>query len=305
MRPALRAGLALGLLASLLLFLPGEPSRPLTLILVGDVMLGRGVARALNDRWDEAFIAVRPWLAGADVVLANLESPLTHAPPATRGHDLRADPAAVRSLTAAGFDAVSLANNHALDGGVRGRAETVATLRAAGIGAATAERPLTLSTRRGAVRVLALDDSRGSVDVGAAARAISSAAARGELVVVSIHWGGEYQAAPGARQRALARAFVEAGADVVVGHGPHTLQRVTWIEDRLVAYSLGNFLFDQPYPVDCRWGAALRVTWRAGRIRQVEALPTISAAGRVRRASAEEERAILRRLDFPGKILHN
>ncbi|MBD3174328.1 MAG: hypothetical protein GF320_04055, partial [Armatimonadia bacterium] len=143
MHHALQTGLELGILATLL-FLSGEPSPPLKLVFVGDVMLGRGVAQALDGRWDAAFAGVRPWLAAADLTFANLESPLTTAPMAGTGYDLRADPAAVQALVDAGFDAVSLANNHALDGGARGRAETVATLRGAGIAAATEGETLTL-----------------------------------------------------------------------------------------------------------------------------------------------------------------
>jgi poly-gamma-glutamate synthesis protein (capsule biosynthesis protein) len=297
MRHALSTGLELSILA-FLLFVSGEPRPPLTLVFVGDVMLGRGVAQALDGRWDAAFAGVRPRLAEADLSFANLESPLTTAPMAGTGYDLRADPAAVRALVAGGFDAVSLANNHALDGGARGRAETMTTLRAAGIAAVTEERALALPTRRVATRLLAFDDSRVPLDVTSAAEAVSLAADQAELVIVSIHWGGEYQAAPGARQEALAQALAEAGADVIVGHGPHTLQRLAWSGETLVAYSLGNFLFDQPYPADCRWGAALQVTWRDGRIQAVDALPTVSERGRVRAADAEISAVVLRRLGF-------
>ena len=136
--------------------LPGEPiSLTTTLAFVGDVMLGRGVAQALDGDWEAAFAGVRPWLAEADLALANLESPLTTALPLSLssplgmlplplspptggdegGYDLRAPLEAVAALRAAGFDVVSLANNHALDAGQAGLRETAGTLRVAGIGA--------------------------------------------------------------------------------------------------------------------------------------------------------------------------
>jgi poly-gamma-glutamate capsule biosynthesis protein CapA/YwtB (metallophosphatase superfamily) len=102
--------------------------------------------------------------------------------------------------------------------------------------------------------LLAFDDSVIALDVAGAARAVTAAARRSDVVIVSIHWGGEYQAAPGPRQRAVARALADAGAGLIVGHGPHVPQRIEWVGETLVAYSLGNFLFDQPYPADCRWG---------------------------------------------------
>jgi poly-gamma-glutamate synthesis protein (capsule biosynthesis protein) len=311
-----------------LLALRGEPDAPtpnvaghsLTLILVGDVMLGRGVAQALEGEWAAATVAVRPWLVGDDadrpkpprlgfdrgprppdpdrvLSFANLESPLTTAPQVREGHDLRAPPGAVAALRAAGFDVVSLANNHALDAGEAGLRETVRTLRGAGIGV-WMDRPRGLGRHKVAqpVEGLAFDDSVAPLEVEDVVQAVSAAAERAEAVIVSIHWGGEYQAAPSARQQALAEALAEAGADVIVGHGPHVLQRVAWVGETLVAYSLGNFLFDQPYPFECRWGAILNVTLRDGRAIGVEAYPTVTERGRVQPADPEAGAAICDRL---------
>jgi poly-gamma-glutamate synthesis protein (capsule biosynthesis protein) len=272
-------------------------------------MLGRGVAQDLDGDWESAFADVRPWLAAADLAFANLESPLTTAPllsspphPSTSlrtsaggiegGDDLRAPPEAIAALRAAGLDAVSLANNHALDAGETGLRETVVALHVAGIASLANYQ----SARLPACHLLAFDDSVAPLDVEAASDAVSAAAREAAVVVVSIHWGGEYQAAPGPRQEALARALAEAGADIIVGHGPHVLQRVEWVGETLVAYSLGNFLFDQPYPTDCHQGAILRVTLRGERIVAVEALPTAVERGRVVPAGPQDAAAIRRRL---------
>ena len=305
------AFLVLCLLAPL--SLPGEATPPalgdssapaLTLAFVGDVMLGRGVAQALDGDWEAAFAGIRPWRAegsaeaGRSLAVANLESPLTTAPRVGDGYDLRAPPEAAAALSAAGFDLVSLANNHALDAGEAGLRETVSALRAAGIAALTdgCTTPQVPGHRSTDLGFLAFDDSTAALDEASAAEAVTAASERAGVVVVSVHWGGEYQAAPGPRQRALARRLACAGADLIVGHGPHVPQRVEWIGETLVAYSLGNFLFDQPYPVDCRWGAILRVTFRGDRIVAVEALPTVVERGRVLPAGPEEAAAILARL---------
>jgi poly-gamma-glutamate synthesis protein (capsule biosynthesis protein) len=338
-----------------LLILPGEYGPPTTtLAFVGDVMLGRGVAQALDGDWEAAFAGVRPWLAEADLALANLESPLTDALPLSlspplgmlplslssllgmlplplspptggdeEGYDLRAPLEAVAALRAAGFDVVSLANNHALDAGQAGLRETVDTLHAAGIAALVDGETGTLvgwdtgklgnwspvhqSTSLPVYRLLAFDDSAAPLDVGAAAGAVAEAAEEADLVIVSIHWGGEYQAAPSLRQQAIARRLSQAGAALIVGHGPHVLQRIEWVGGTLVAYSLGNFLFDQPYPADCRWGAILRITLRGERIVAVEALPTVAERGHVIPASPETAARIRTRLALnqsPFSILH-
>jgi poly-gamma-glutamate capsule biosynthesis protein CapA/YwtB (metallophosphatase superfamily) len=285
------------------LTLPGEPPPPtLTLAFVGDVMLGRGVAQALDGDWDAAFVDVQPWLAGADLAFANLESPLTTVPfaPSSDGtagrYDLRAPPEAVAALRGAGFDVVSLANNHALDAGPAGLAQTAATLGKVEIAGLVDDGRIYPSTHLPVYRLLAFDDSVAPLDVHAAALAVAAAADEGGLVIVSVHWGGEYQASSSPRQRAVAQALAHAGAGLVIGHGPHVLQRVEWVGETLVAYSLGNFLFDQPYPADCRWGAVLRVAVRGDRIVAVDALPTVVQRGRVRRAASEDAAAILARL---------
>jgi poly-gamma-glutamate synthesis protein (capsule biosynthesis protein) len=299
------------------LMLPGEPAHPTyTLAFVGDVMLGRGVAQALDGNWEAAFAEVQPWLAEADLACANLESPLTTAPQLSPGYDLRGPPEAVAALRAAGFDVVSLANNHALDAGGAGLRESVDALSRVGIMPLTSwgigrlvdwspqhqstnyQSTSHQPTNPPAYRLLAFDDSITPLDLNAATQAVTDAATGGEgTVIISIHWGGEYQAAPGPRQEGIARALAEAGANVIVGHGPHVLQRIEWIGETLVAYSLGNFLFDQPYPVDCRQGAILRVTLRGGEVASVEVVPTVTERGRVKLAGAEDAAAILARLD--------
>ena len=305
-----------------LLALAGNPERAnrrdMTLILAGDVMLGRGVAQALDGDWEDAFAGVRSWLAGdapragrgSTLTFANLESPLTSRSHMGEGYDLRAPPGAATALRAGGFDAVSLANNHAMDAGEAGLRETVRALRAAGIepwlnpaAHAAGRETIYAAHPRSPHRGLAFDDSKRPLDLGAAASAVSTAAADDDVVVVSIHWGGEYQATPSSRQQEIARVLAAAGADVIVGHGPHVLQRVEWIGQTLVAYSLGNFLFDQPYPADCSWGVILRVTLMDGQARSVEALPTVVERGRVRPADPETAGKILRRLRIdPAKL---
>jgi poly-gamma-glutamate synthesis protein (capsule biosynthesis protein) len=216
------------------------------------------------------------------------------------GYDLRAPPEAVAALSTSGFDVVSLANNHTMDAGQAGLAETIAILNGSGIAHVLPARYDRSADLR--VAFVALDDSTGRLDPSAASEVVARAARSAEVVVASVHWGGEYQAAPSGRQRSVARVLANAGADLVIGHGPHVLQPVEWHGETLVAYSLGNFLFDQPYPEDLRWGAILRVRARAGRAVSAAVLPTVAWHGRVRLATAGEQEAILRRLRLPMPV---
>ena len=293
-------------LAHTLLVLPGEPlshllrggdSAVVTLAFVGDVMLGRGVAEALGRDWEAAFVEVRPWLAGADLAWANLESPLTTEPRVTDGRDLRVSPDAVYALGAASFDVVGLSNNHALDAGVAGLLETRRVLQKAAI-APVLDSPVRQALLPVSLVFLAFDDTAGRLDMEAVREAVSASARATDFVIVSMHWGAEYQVAPTVRQRAIATDLANAGVHLVIGHGPHVLQRVEWMGDTLVAYSLGNFLFDQPYPIDCRQGAILWVTLHRDRIVEVGAIPTIATRGRARLARLTDAAAILARLDL-------
>ncbi len=111
----------------------------------------------------------------------------------------------------------------------------------------------------------AFDDVSTPLDLDYAAQQIALARQQNDVIVVSMHWGHEYQAAPSKRQRLIADALTKAGADIIWGHHPHVLQETAWMDtgrkhNSLVAYSLGNALFDQVVPQDTRQSAILLVT---------------------------------------------
>jgi poly-gamma-glutamate capsule biosynthesis protein CapA/YwtB (metallophosphatase superfamily) len=258
-------------------------------------MLGRGVARALGGAWTSAMADLRPELAAADVAFANLESPLTSAPPIVDGYDLRAPRAAGAALGDVGLDLASLANNHALDAGSAGLADTAGSLYENGV------RPLDEACWSGAVSstllgFLAFDDTTEMLDVQQLAQNVADCANSTDFVVVSVHWGGEYQVVPSVRQRTLAKTIAAAGADVIVGHGTHVLQPIEWRDETVVLYSLGNLLFDQMYPTDCRLGAVIILTIGDGRVRRLAILPTETVRGRVRRVDGDAAAVITARL---------
>jgi len=250
------------------------------LVLLGDIMLGRGVAQAYDgDSWEHALEALVPFTAQADLTAANLESPLTSRPSAAQaGFDLRAPPESVRALSRSRVSLVSLANNHILDGGQLGLDQTRDVLREVGIGAIGPPGEALVRQAGGVpLAFLAFDDVSQPLDVDKTAGAVRRAREQGWLVVVSIHWGGEYLSVPDVRQEVLARALADAGASVIWGHHPHVVQSVGWVQGgalpypTLVAYSLGNVLFDQTGPPDTRRGAALGLTLGGDGAHEVQA----------------------------------
>jgi poly-gamma-glutamate synthesis protein (capsule biosynthesis protein) len=184
------------------------------------------------------------------LALANLESPLAAEVPTTPSeYNLCAKQDNAQFLSDAGLDLLSLANNHTRDCSPDGAGQTRSILELVGLEAiGPGLEPVYREVDGIILAFIALDDIDAPLDLVAARNAISHAGEQAAVVIVSIHWGIEYQAAPSHRQQSTALALADAGADLVWGHHPHVLQPIVWIDtDRartLVLYSLGNALFD-------------------------------------------------------------
>ncbi|MFL5806632.1 MAG: CapA family protein [Roseiflexaceae bacterium] len=274
---------------------------------VGDVMLGRYVAAVAEQRGrDYPFAAARALLAG-DLAIGNLESPLTARTELRPGpYRLPADPAFAAPLQAAGFVAMSLANNHGLDAGPSGLQDASAALAMAGMlplgaraDAAAAHAPVVVVRNGLRVALLGFNDVADPQDApdegqgwgrawldDAALAAVRQARQSADLVVVLPHWGREYDPRPSDRQREWAGRLVAAGADLVVGAHPHVLQPIEMLtvgrRTGLVAYSLGNFIFDQPDRAATSTSAALRVLLDRQGVALAAAAPVEIVAGQAR-----------------------
>ncbi len=237
------------------------PPREIEIVAVGDVMLDRTVGRRIEAHGARSILQnVRELLREGDLTFCNLECPLAHRGPHDAANCLfRADPATAAVLADGGFDVVSLANNHALDAGRAGVLETLNTLEARSIeyvGCARdrerSSEPVVLCARGLRVGFMAFCDldfaasySRVGHDLKALAAKIEAARRNCDLLCVSYHWGEEYRERPTRRQRELAHATINAGADVVLGHHPHVLQGIEAYRGGVILYSMGNFVFDQ------------------------------------------------------------
>ena len=238
--------------------------RKVTLALLGDLMVGRAVHPG-----PASLRYLAPELKAADLSLANLESPLAQedgqALPSRAGYNLCASSAQAGLFPLWGLDLLSLANNHRFDCGPDGTIATIKALTALGLTpVGPGSQPVYREVNGLKLAFLAFDDILAPIDPGAAVQAIQSARSSGAEVVVSVHWGMEYQPGATDRQKALARQFAEAGAALVVGAHPHVLQPAGWIPTAqgrtLVLYSLGNALFDQAGLPDTRQSALVLVT---------------------------------------------
>ena len=258
----------------------GKAPGTVTLALLGDINLGRGVFPT-----PASLALLTPELQAADIAFANLESPLSldaygRSAAAPLQYDLCAPAARASLLAAWGFDMLSIANNHRFDCGPDGLSETAAVLRAVDIyPVAYGVDSAYWSIPGIKLAFLAYDDVASLLDEKAAVREIRQAHAYGALVVVSVHWGAEYQAAPTERQITLAHLFAKAGAVLIVGSHPHVLQPAEWIPTEegktLVLYSLGNALFDQPGLPDTRRSALVVVRLDAAGVQSVRYVPFV------------------------------
>jgi poly-gamma-glutamate synthesis protein (capsule biosynthesis protein) len=315
---------------------PANPPEPMakavlrdpSIVLTGDILLAGRAGRLIADRGPQApLAAVREVLAAADMAMGNLECALaTRGQPADKEFTFRARPEAAEALREAGYDIISLANNHAADYGPKALMETLAALRArrilpvgAGRDSRDARRVLHLEagSPRRRIAVLAFSNMLPtSFYAGAGRPGTNPVAAKGlreqvraarrqaELVIVIFHWGEELSQFPSTNQRYLASEAVSAGADLVVGHHPHVLQGLQQRGHALIAYSLGNFLFPShgsaSHTMMLRYVAARDGSARAEIIPCViEGFQPRLARGRERGRILAEVRALSEPLDTP------
>jgi len=272
-----------------------ENKDTITLLFVGDIMLDRGVewhARQHQD-WNWPFLKVADFLNKADLVFGNLESVISD-----RGeqegsiYSFRAEPKSVKGLSFAGIDIVSVANNHSMDYGIEAFLDSMQRLKGAGItpvgGGANKEKAYAprIETIRGTTIGILAYTTLGSPFWQAGERTpgiawidssllerlklnIEKAKQQADIIVVSFHFGEEYRTKPNALQQLLSRTAIDAGAALVIGHHSHVVQPVEQYKHGWIAYSLGNFVFDQGFSKETMKGMILKVLLHENSITKV------------------------------------
>lgn len=286
---ALTLGIALGafLIYSTLPKEPIEEPTPekeerLELLFVGDIMPSRYVAKAMREHgYDFPFQHIATTTRSAGIAFGNLESPVLPGAIVRAGEmRFRTDPEFLPYLRDAGFDIVSLANNHAYDHGLNGITKTIEALRKnditfAGVGIGDeAYRPTYITRGSTTVAFIAQNDpapvrphscatnnSLGTACFNTAKlqSALEEASRNADFTVFTMHAGKEYTSEPEQKQIDIARFAVDHGADLVVGHHPHVIQSRENYNGKWIYYSLGNFIFDQSWSRNTTLGLMLRI----------------------------------------------
>jgi poly-gamma-glutamate synthesis protein (capsule biosynthesis protein) len=252
----------------------------LTLIFVGDIMLSRAVGDKMkkeND-WTWPFLKIGDWLKSADITFGNLEGPISDKGMNVGSiYSFRADPRAIEGLTYAGFDVLSVANNHMGDWAAPAFEDTLERLTEAnieyiggGYNQKEAYAPLKKRINETNFCFFAYTDlgprsfeasgnksGMAFLEIESAQEDIERHEKNCDLSIVSLHFGEEYKEKATSRQKTIAKALVSAGADLIIGHHSHVIGEVEMIEDAYVYYGLGNFIFDQMFSEKTRQGIAL------------------------------------------------
>lgn len=298
---------------------------------VGDIMLDRSLGNTIQaGNLGHPFEKVVHLLEDADVTIGNLESALGDAgQPAQKRYTFRAPPAAAESLALAGFDLISLANNHAMDYGPDTLLQAISLLQeqgvtAVGAGANESEARALRVRQIGQIKVGFLAYVNVPVEVGGfdtyswtatadepglawgnvadIAADVSTAADAADLLVVLLHSGLEYIDAPSEAQMAAAHAAVDAGAAIVIGHHSHLLQGVEFYQDGVIVYGLGNFAFQ----IEGEPSTAILDVWldESG-VRQISFTPVVIQVGGQPRLAEPVESGSIRRHIYHQTTLLN
>lgn len=235
-----------------------------TLLFVGDIMLDRGVEYFTDKNNDNyPYKEIGHFLNGVDIVFGNLEGPIVKKPKSFAEDSLQfAFSSDTAKYLGENFDVVSLANNHTLNMGPSGLEETRNILQEAGIG--FAGDPINCAennfVEKDGIIFLAFNKTfpiNCSEDEIISTVASAKEAHPGKFIIVSIHWGNEYQLKSSSLQKKLGHRMIDAGADLIIGQHPHVVQEAERYNGKMIFYSLGNFIFDQSFSAATQEGLAI------------------------------------------------
>lgn len=280
-----------------------KPKEPVSTLItaVGDIMLSRHVGTKIRQANDTTlpFKYTADILKSADIAFANLESPFyDQGEPITEGMIFKAEPNTIEGLVFAGIDVVSLANNHFGNQGNKGMLYTFNWLKShnisySGGGALISEAKKCAPIEKNGIKFCFLSyadmTATGTPDIYTAddkypglnpyydntdiESDIANAKAEYDVVIVSFHWGNEYQLKQSDRQTEIGRRAIDAGASLVIGHHPHVIEPYEQYKNGYIFYSLGNFVFDQMWSEETRKGEIAKIYFKDKNIEKVEVIP--------------------------------
>ncbi|MGE5453790.1 MAG: CapA family protein [Methylocystaceae bacterium] len=296
----------------------------LTIGAVGDIMLARKLNTYMTKYgYGHPVKNIGGDLASSDITFGNLESPIgtTGSKMPGKGICFRADPRSVATLNGGGFDVLSVANNHMLDYDEPAFNETLALLKAnsiaavgGGVNLEAAREPVIINKNGLKIAFLAYSDMadlyfsssyprkfQAEEDTPGVAPTVrdlmledvTQAGKMADMVVVSLHWGWEYNKSPTEAQRLLAHELVDAGANLIIGHHPHVYQGIESYGGGVIAYSLGNFIFDQNQSLETREGLVLSAFVTDKGLQEVRVRPVFITEGQPNWCPPEQNQELL------------
>jgi poly-gamma-glutamate synthesis protein (capsule biosynthesis protein) len=276
-------------------FLSFNDQREITLMFVGDIMMARGVEYKIQKYgqgdFKFPFLKIQPFISEADLLFGNLEGPISNKGVRVGSvYSFRMNPEVIEGLKYAGFDILSLANNHMFDYSRIAIEDTLKILKDSGIdyvGAGFNKKevytPLIRTIKETKIALLAFTNlgtrnwEAGESQAGIAwldennlIKSIKEAKQKADIIIISFHIGEEYKTEADERQKYWAHLAIDNGADLVIGHHPHVIQEIEKYKNKYIAYSLGNFVFDQDFSKEVREGLILKVIIRNKKIFKVE-----------------------------------
>ncbi|MCX6715987.1 MAG: CapA family protein [Candidatus Taylorbacteria bacterium] len=271
------------------------------MLFVGDMMFDRGVAsHAQKYGIDSLFSNIERLFLDSHMIVGNLEGTITNKPSlAEKDHSVLRftfDPMFAGLLKRLNFSAVSLANNHALDFYGDGYYQTVRNLATVGIASFGSPRndeniSMKFDVQGKTICLVGYHDLY-IPDPAPALKEVGEIRPDCSYVVLSVHWGDEYKQTVTERQKMLARKFIDAGVDLIIGAHPHVVEPVEIYKNKAIFYSLGNFIFDQNLSFATEHGLVVGVEWN-GVETKFNLIPTVLNRGEVALADSEDSQKVI------------
>ena len=286
-----------------------------SLVFVGDIMLARHVEHLMSvNGYNYPFLDSNFLISEPAYIVGNFEAsiPTKHIKTPNYNFQFSVNKDYLRGLTEAGFTHLSLANNHAFDYGRDGynNAKKVLSenfLVPFGEPDSFGEDTVSyLSASNTTYALIGLNETQMDINPITLNPVLKEASENSDVQIVYIHWGPEYQHEPSKEQRLIAKSLSEAGVDIIIGHHPHVIQSIEKVNDTLVFYSLGNYVFDQYFSREVMEGLAVRLT-RVGDNLKVTLMPHSSRESKAqpRLIEGESKVAILTEIaKYSDKNMH-
>lgn len=270
-------------------FIYTPPAKEISILIFGDLMLDRGVYNRIHKiGFDKFFEGIASTTKENDIVVANLEGPFTPYPSITTNlinKELRFtfDPIFIPKLANLGINVLGLANNHTLNFGREGLRSTREYLRQAHIsyyGDPNNNDELSTIVEKKGIKVGFIGFHEFSyINFDKVLAEIDRIRPDVDILIISPHWGVEYESVPTETMKKWARQFIDHGADAVIGSHPHVVGNMDEYRGKKILYSLGNFVFDQYFSEDTMNGLSVKIRVekdvQKGRVNSIELTYTL------------------------------